>query len=79
MSYGRQRQETNLVDAEFKVVESMPSTVIKRDIHSRGGKIGGSFMKGNWAAIKFQKISPSNLITLTEILVRVSDSPVNRG
>jgi hypothetical protein len=79
MSYGSQRQETNLVDAEFKVVESMPSTVIKRDIHSRGGKIGGSFMKGNWAAIKFQKISPSNLITLTEILVRVSDSPVNRG
>lgn len=75
VTYGTTRQETNLVDAEFTLLESMPSAVIKRDANSPGGKVNGQAVKGNWLAIKFSKTSASNLITLVEVLVRAIDSP----
>lgn len=75
-SYGSTRQETNLVAAEFTLLENMASSAIKRDGNSRGGKINGSFMKGNWCAIKFEKTNASELIYLAEISVRFTDSPL---
>lgn len=75
MSYGTQRQETNLLEAEFTLLEGMPSSAIKRDANSRGGKINGNFMKGNYLSVKLQKANATNLVTLNEIAVRLSDSP----
>jgi len=75
-SYGTQRQESNLVAAEFTLLEGMPSTAIKRDVHSRGGKINGQPLKGNWIAIKFRVENASDLVNLTEIFIRYSDSPL---
>lgn len=76
-TYASQRQETNIVPAELSILESMPTSAIKRDIHSPGGKINGQFMKGGYMAVKFEKINASNSITLTEVIVRYIDSPVN--
>lgn len=75
LSHTNQRQESSITSAEFAILEGMPSSSIKRDENSRGGKWNGDFMKGNWMAVKFQKINASNLITLGEISVRFTDSP----
>lgn len=74
-TYGTQRQETNLVEAEFQVLEGMPSAAIKRDVNSPGGKWNGDFMKGNWLAVTFSKENAQNLITLGELSMRATDSP----
>ena len=74
-TYGTQRQETNLVEAEFLVLEGMPSAAIKRDVKSPGGKWNGDFMKGNWLAVTFSKENAQNLITLGELSMRATDSP----
>ncbi len=75
-SYGNQRQESSLVDAEFTILEGNPSSAIKRDANSQGGKINGDFMKGNYLVAKFEKQNASNYITLSEVSIRTTDSPL---
>jgi len=75
-SFGTTPQETNLVEAEFKLLEGNPSTSIKRDINSRGGKINGSFMKGNYCSIKFRKLTASELVYLSVVSLRYLNSPL---
>ena len=75
-SYGTQPQQSNLVPAEFTILEGNPSTAIKRDVNSPGGKINGNFMKGNYLVLKLQKTNASNLVTLSEISVRFTESPL---
>lgn len=75
-TYSGQRQETNLVEAEFSELEGMFHSAIKRDIHSNGGKINGSFFKGNFMVVKFLKENASDLITLSEVQVSWVDSPL---
>lgn len=76
MSYGTQRQETNLVEGEFRVLESMPSASFKRDIYSPGGKINGAAMKGNYMVVRFQKTNASELIYLSAVSVKYINSPL---
>jgi len=76
-TYGSQRQESNLVAAEFTVLEGMPSSSFKRDSYSRGGKLNGDTLKGQYIVVKFQKTNASSLVTLNEVLVRYVDSPLN--
>lgn len=75
-SYGSTNQVSNLVDAEFTILEGNPSSAIKRDANSQGGKINGDFMKGNYLVAKFEKENASNYITLSEVSVRTTDSPL---
>lgn len=74
MSYGNQRQQTNLVPAEFVKLEGNPSASIKRDANSRGGKVNGDSVKGNYCVIKFQKQNAQYQITLSEISLSFADS-----
>jgi len=76
-TYGSQRQETNLVAAEFINYEGNPSASIKRDVNSPGGKINGGYMKGNWLVVKLRKQNAENLINLTSVTARFTDSPLN--
>ncbi len=76
MSYGTTAQTTNLVAAEFALLESMPSASIKRDVNSNGGKINGAFIKGNTLSVKLRKQNASSLVSLSEIYVRLTDSPL---
>jgi hypothetical protein len=75
-SYGTTKQQTSLVEAEFELLEGNPSSAIKRDANSQGGKINGNFMKGNYLVAKFQKTSANNLVNLAEVSVRFTDSPL---
>lgn len=76
-TYGSTKQQTNLVSAEFSVLEGMPSSAIKRDANSPGGKFNGQFIKGNYLSVKLRKQNANNLITLNELTVRFTDSPLN--
>ncbi len=76
MTYGSQRQETTLVESEFVILEGKPSTSIKRDSNSNGGKVNGNFMKGSYLAVKFQKQNATSLITLVEAAAVFKDSPL---
>lgn len=76
-SYPGQRQESNLVAAEFTVLEGQPTTSFKRSIHSRGEKINGDFLKGSYCVVKLRKENASNLVTLSQLTVRFTDSPLN--
>lgn len=77
-SYPGQRQETNLVAAEFSLLESMPTASVKRDINSRAGKINGDFLKGNWLAVKFriQDASEQQYLSIIELIY--NQSPLNK-
>jgi hypothetical protein len=75
-SYGTTKQVSNLVEAEFQLLEGNPSAAIKRDANSSGGKINGNFMKGNYLVVKFQKSGANNLVNLAEVSARFTDSPL---
>lgn len=75
-TYGSQRQETNLIEAEFATLEGNPTTSIKRDINSPGGKINGQFIKGNYLVVKLRKTSANTLVTLNEASVNYITSPL---
>lgn len=75
-SYGTTKQVSNLVEAEFQLLEGNPSAAIKRDANSSGGKVNGNFMKGNYLVVKFQKSSANNLVNLAEVSARFTDSPL---
>lgn len=75
-SYGSQRQETTLVSDEFTLLEQMASAAIKRDVNSRGGKVNGDFIKGNYLVAKFEMASAPDLVFLNEVGMVVKDSPL---
>lgn len=75
-SYGTTKQQSSLVEAEFQLLEGNPSSAIKRDANSSGGKVNGNFLKGNYLVVKFQKTSANNLVNLSEVSVRFTDSPL---
>lgn len=77
-TYPGQRQETNLVAAEFIPFEGMPTASVKRDVNSRGGKINGDFIKGNWLAIQFRKQNASTLEYLSIVTLAYNQSPLNK-
>lgn len=76
MTFSQTPQTTNLVEAEFQVLEGKPSTSFKRDAYSYGGKINGQFLKGSYIVVKFRKQNASTLVTLSEAVVNYNDSPL---
>jgi len=76
-SFGTQRQESTLVPAEFRVLESMPTASFKRDANSRGGKINGDFLKGGWIVVKFQVTNASDYVTLNDLVCKYIESNLN--
>ena len=76
-TYGATKQQSSLNEAEFTVLEANPTAAIKRDANSSGGKINGNFMKGNYLVVKFQKTNANNLVNLSEVSARFTDSPLN--
>ena len=75
-SYGAQRQETNLVEAEFEILEGSPSSAIKRDSNSIGGKVNGDFMKGTFIVVKFRRAFTGTFANLAEASVNYISSPL---
>lgn len=76
-SYRTTQQRSNLVEAEFTGLEGKYSSSLKRDVNSRGGKINGDFLKGDWVSVKFRKQQASSLITLNITQVHLIESNLN--
>lgn len=76
-SYGTTPQRSTLVETEFTALEGKYSSSFKRDINSRGGKINGGFLKGDWVSIKFRKQQASSLATLNIVQVHPIESNLN--
>lgn len=77
-SYGTTPQISNLVAAEFQLLEGKYSASFKRDSNSRGGKINGDVLKGDFVSVKFRKQSASSLTTLNIVGVYWVESPLNK-
>ena len=75
-SYGTTKQQSSLNESEFTLLEANPSAAIKRDANSTGGKLNGNYLKGNFLVVKFQKTSANNLVNLSEVSCRFTDSPL---
>jgi hypothetical protein len=69
-SYGTQRQQTNLIEADFAVLEGNQHASLLKDVNSIGGIANGDSMKGNWVAVKFQGLNPNNFVFLSEISMK---------
>lgn len=74
MSYGNQRQESSLVEQNFKLLEQYPSAAFRRDRNSKEGIINGDFMKGGYMVIRFQVTSANELVILRAASVLAKDS-----
>ncbi len=75
-SFIGQRQETMLGGYDFETLEDMFHAAFLRDIHSIGGVLEGSQIKGNWLVVKFNKTNASDLISLSEVSIKFIDSPL---
>ncbi len=76
-TYGTTKQQSSLGELEFTLLEANPTAAIKRDANSSGGKLNGNYMKGNYLVVKFQKTNANNLVNLSEVSCRYTDSPLN--
>jgi hypothetical protein len=74
MSYGTQKQESNLVPEDFADIESTFSASFWGDTHSIGGLLG-DVLKGNLIVIKFRATNPNSLSTLSAVNLYFIDSP----
>lgn len=77
MSYGTQRQESELIDSDFKVLESEYHASFLKDNKSIGGLLNGSSLKGGYIVIKFEKTNANSFVYLNGATVKYIDSPLN--
>lgn len=77
ISYGTTKQQSHLVAANYRVLESKPSTAFYRDENSNGGWVNGDFLKGSYLKIKLIKQNASSLISLSEAEIYFVISPLN--
>lgn len=75
-SYPGQRQESNLIETDFTVLESNPTAPFFRDVNSVDGLINGDTLKGNYLVARFQVENASSFVFLTEVLCSFIDSPL---
>jgi hypothetical protein len=76
MSYGTQRQESNLIPADFETKESNFTAAFRHDVWSIGGLINGDDLKGNYMAVQLRKQNASMLTNLAFVAVHYIDSPL---
>lgn len=74
MSYGNERQESNLITQDFYDIESTFSASFLGDLHSIGG-LYGDVLKGNLIVIKFRAQNATSLVFLSAINLYFIDSP----
>lgn len=76
-SYGTTNQASTLVSAEFLLLEGQYSASFKRDSNSRGGKVNGDYLKGNWMKVKLRNQSTDELVTLEVAMIKINNSQLN--
>jgi hypothetical protein len=76
-SYGTTKQTSNLIESDFKALESEYHASFLRDVQSIGGLINGDALKGGYIKIKFQKSNANSFVYLNSASVKYINSPLN--
>lgn len=76
-SYGSQRQESELIDADFEVLESEYHASFLNDKNSQGGLLNGDSLKGGYIVLKFEKSNANSFVYLNSATVKYINSPLN--
>lgn len=77
-SYGTTKQESELIEQDFSLMEGEYHAAILRDKNSLNGLLNGDFLKGQYCKIRFLATNTSGLISLNAVSLRWNDSPNNR-
>lgn len=78
MSFGDTPQQSNLIEADFELVEGKYCAKFLQDQNSIGGLIEGNDLRGFWITIKFQVDNAKDFVNLNQILLNYIDSPLNK-
>ncbi len=73
-SYGTTKQESELIEEDFEFFEQYPSAGLLRDKNSVDGLLNGSYLKGSYLVVRFQKNDASNLVILVGAALVIRDS-----
>jgi hypothetical protein len=76
-SYDAVKQESELINADFEILESEYHASFLRDINSQGGLIEGNSLKGGYIVIKFEKTSANTFVYLNSATTKFINSPLN--
>ena len=76
-SYGTTKQESELLEADFQVLESEYHASFLRDFNSQGGLLEGDSLKGGYIVIKFEKTSANSFVYLNSATTKFINSQLN--
>lgn len=76
-SYGTTKQESELIAADFQVLESEFHASFLRDSNSQGGLIEGNTLKGGYIVIRFEKTNADSFVYLNSATTKFINSPLN--
>ena len=71
------KQESELLEADFVTLESEYQASFLRDSNSPGGLIEGDSLKGNFIVVKFEKTSANSFVYLNSATTKYINSPLN--
>lgn len=77
VSNGGLTQESNLMAADFTLLEGEYSAALLRDSNSPDGINNGDVLKGQYIIIKFRAANPTDFVFLNSASVKILDSPLN--
>jgi len=77
MDNGSFKQESELLETDFAVLESEYQASFLKDSTSPGGLIEGDSLKGGYIVIKFEKTSANSFVYLNSATVKFINSPLN--
>jgi len=76
-SYGTTKQESELLESDFEVLESEYHASFLKDSNSQGGLIEGDSLKGGYIVIKFEKVSANSFVYLNSATTKFINSQLN--
>ena len=76
-SYDSRKQESELIDADFRTLESEYHASFLRDKNSVGGINNGATLKGGYIVIKFEKTNANSFVYLNSATTKYINSPLN--
>ena len=71
------KQESELLEADFQILESEYHASFLRDSNSQGGLVEGDTLKGGYIIIKFEKTSPQSFVYLNSATAKYINSALN--
>jgi hypothetical protein len=77
ISHDAVRQESELLEADFSILESTYNASFLKDKNSAGGLIEGDSLKGGYIVVKFQNTSADSFVYLNNVGIKYIDSPLN--